>query len=312
MSSSYPLAPHYRSFTLWDQDQEQERRFRRLWSSLLVAGVVLGVIFALVRPPERSVQSQQVIPPRLARIVIERELPPPPPPPPPQVVEEIPLPEQPRPEAVAPVQPEQRQAQARRRAEAQLANVRDELASIRQAMAEQPVGETSNLTGAVGAESRAERSLITSRAGTGSSGVVSTGTSRGFGAGAGTLSDHTTGAVESTVASAASTGSVSRGSSGLPGRSAEEIEQEFDRNKGAIYALYIRALREQADLQGKVVLEFSIAPEGNVTGCLVVSSELGHPELESRICTRVRGFRFPARDVAAVTTTKPIDFFPQG
>lgn len=309
--SSYPLAPYYRSFTLWDLDREQERRFRRLWIALLAVGVVLGVVFALVRLPDRSLQAQQVIPPRLARIVIERELPPPPPPPPPQPVEELPPSEQVRPEVVAP-QPEQRQEQARRRAEAQLANVRDELASIREAMAAPAAGETRNLTGAVGAESRAERSLITSRAGTGSSGVVSADTSRGFGGGAGTLSDHTTGAVESTVASVAATGSVSRGSSGKPGRSAEEIEQEFDRNKGAIYALYIRALREQADLQGKVVLEFTIAPEGNVTGCRVVSSELGHPELESRICTRVRGFRFPARDVAAVTTTKPIDFFPQG
>jgi hypothetical protein len=51
--------------------------------------------------------------------------------------------------------------------------------------------------------------------------------------------------------------------------------------------------------------------EGAVTACRVVSSELNHPELEGRICARVRGFRFPARDVAAVTTTKPIDFFPQ-
>ena len=310
--SSYPLAPYYRSFTLWDQDQEQDRRFRRLWSTLLAAGVVLAVVFALVRLPDRSMQAEQVIPPRLARIVIAREPPPPPPPPPPQPVEEMPLPEQPRPEAVVPPQPEQRQEQARRRAEAQLANVRDELASIRQAMADQPVGDTRNLTGAVGAASRAERSLITSRAGTGSSGVVSTDTSRGFGGGAGSLSDHTTGAVESTVASVADTAGTRRSSAGQAGRSAEEIEQEFDRNKGAIYALYIRALREQADLQGKVVLEFTIAAQGNVTACRVVSSELGHPELEARICTRVRGFRFPARDVAAVTTTKPIDFFPQG
>jgi TonB family protein len=114
------------------------------------------------------------------------------------------------------------------------------------------------------------------------------------------------------VASVGTGANVNRGGSGKPGRSAEEIEQEFDRNKGAIYGLYIRALREQADLQGKVVLEFTIAPEGAVTACRVVSSELNHPELEGRICARVRGFRFPARDVAAATTTTPIDFFPQG
>jgi protein TonB len=307
---SYALAPYYRSFRLWDLDTEQDRRFRKLWLVLMGIGLVLAILFSLIRLPDRSTLAQPTIPPRLAKIVIERELPPPPPPPPPPAEE--PKPTDTKPEPVPEPQPEQRQERARRRAEAQLQNVRDELASIRQAFAEQPVGETRNLTGAVGAQSKAERSLITSRAGTGSAGVASTGTSRGFGSGAGTLSEHATGTAQSTVASAAASAAVSRGSSGKPGRSAEEIEQEFDRNKGAIYALYIRALREQADLQGKVVLEFTIAPEGAVTACRVVSSELNNPELEGRICTRVRGLRFPARDVAAVTTTKPIDFFPQG
>lgn len=308
--SSYPLAPYYRSFRLFDQDREQEQRFRKLWLGLLAAGMVLAAIFSLVQLPERNTLAQQTIPPRLAKIVIERELPPPPPPPPPPQVEDLPKPEQPRPEVV--VEPDRRQEQARRRAEAQLANVRDELAAIRQALADQPASDTRNLTGAVGNESRSERSLITSRAGTGSSGVASADTSRGFGGGAGTLSDHSTGTVESSVAAVAATGNVSRGGSGKAGRGAEEIEQEFDKNKGAIFALYTRALREQADLQGKMVVEFTIAPEGHVTACRVVSSELGHPDLEARVCTRVRGFRFPARDVAPITTTKPIEFFPQG
>ena len=62
----------------------------------------------------------------------------------------------------------------------------------------------------------------------------------------------------------------------------------FDRNKGAIYALYTRALRERPELQGKVVLEFTIAPSGEVTACRVVSSELSDPELERKIVARVR------------------------
>jgi hypothetical protein len=42
----------------------------------------------------------------------------------------------------------------------------------------------------------------------------------------------------------------------------------------------------------------------------VVSSELNDPQLEAKIVARVRMFRFEARDVETVTTTKPIDFFP--
>ena len=33
----------------------------------------------------------------------------------------------------------------------------------------------------------------------------------------------------------------------------------FDRNKGAIYSLYTRALRDKPELQGKMVLELTIA-----------------------------------------------------
>lgn len=305
------LAPYYRRFELpWEGDPEASRRFRLLATWGLALFFIFAVITHFVKfpEPERTVTA---VPDRLARLMVQERPRPPPPPPPPPVEEPKPVEQQPKPEPV-PQPPEQRQEQARRRAEAQLATVRDELASIRESLSDQPVQSRNLTTGTVGAESRADRSLITSRAGTGSAGVASSSATRGFGSGAGALSGHTTGTVESTVASASASASVSRGSSGKPGRGAEEIEQEFDRNKGAIYGLYIRALREQADLQGKVVLEFTIAPEGAVTACRVVSSELNNPELEGRICARVRGFRFPARDVAAVTTTKPIDFFPQG
>ena len=63
-------------------------------------------------------------------------------------------------------------------------------------------------------------------------------------------------------------------------------------------------------LEGKLVLRLTIAPSGEVTFCEVVSSELEDPEFERRLVQRVRMFRFEARDVESVTTTKPIDFFP--
>jgi hypothetical protein len=42
----------------------------------------------------------------------------------------------------------------------------------------------------------------------------------------------------------------------------------------------------------------------------VISSELGDPELERKLVARVKMFRFEDRDVAVMTTTKPIEFFP--
>ena len=71
-----------------------------------------------------------------------------------------------------------------------------------------------------------------------------------------------------------------------------------------------RALRKNPALRGKLVLKLTIAPSGQVTDCLVVSSELGEASFEKRLIARVKMFRFEAKDVATVTTTKPIDFFP--
>jgi TonB family protein len=63
-------------------------------------------------------------------------------------------------------------------------------------------------------------------------------------------------------------------------------------------------------LQGKLVLEITVAPSGEVTACRVVSSELGDAELERRIVARVKSIRFAAGDFATTTFTKPIEFFP--
>lgn len=301
------LAPYYRRFELpWEGDPEANRKFRRLSLWGLALFVVFATVLQFVKLPEPTRSITGDVPQRLARLVQERAQPPPPPPPPPQPVE------QPTPEATAQPRPrpEQRVPDARERAERSLSRVRDELADLRRTFSDVPAGQTANLTGAVGAESAAERSLISSRAGTGSAGVRSADSSRGFGGGAGALGEHSTAAVTSNVAGIASSQVTRSGGSGKSARSQEEIEQEFDRHKGAIHALYARALRERPELKGKVVLEFTIAPSGEVTACRVVSSELGDPELERKIAARVRLIRFPARDVAAITTTKPIEFFP--
>ncbi len=99
-----------------------------------------------------------------------------------------------------------------------------------------------------------------------------------------------------------------QGANGACSRSREKIEMIFDHNKGAIYALYNRALRCDPALQGKLVLELTIQP--TVTACRIVSMEFTSPEFKAQLVKRVMMFRFENRDVAPVTTTKPIDFFP--
>ena len=299
------LATYHRLYELaWDGDPESSRRFRRILRTLLVVVAILGVVFPLLPTPAPTAVETEV-PPQLAQIMIEKLKPPVPPKPitRPRVT--------PRPAAKEEVRPTSERAdRARERAERSLDKFKDQLAELRQQMSDTPV-ETKNLTGAVGAQSHAERSLITAQAGESSAGITSAPMSRGFGGGAGSLHGPDAARVTSSIMqSGLNARSPATGRGGAAGRSAEEIAMVFDRNKGAIYALYERALRTNPMLQGKLVLEFTISPGGMVTRCRVVSSELHDPALERAIVARVMLFRFEPEKVDPTTATKPIDFFP--
>ncbi len=298
------LATYHRVYELaWDGDPESSRRFRRILRILLVVMAILGILFPLLPTPAPTAVETE-IPPQLARIMIEKLKPPTPPKPTvkPRVTPRVAK------EAVRPA-PERTDV-ARARAERSIDKFKDQLADLRQQMADMP-DETKNLTGEVHAQSHAERSLITARAGEASTGITAAPMSRGFGGGAGSLHGPDAARVTSSIMQSglnARTPGTGRG--GSAGRSAEEIAMVFDRNKGAIYALYERALRVNPTLQGKLVLEFTIAPSGVVTRCRVVSSELHDPALEREIVARVMLFRFEPEKVDPTTATKPIDFFP--
>lgn len=172
------------------------------------------------------------------------------------------------------------------------------------------------------------RSLITSNATGGSGGINTAGLSRDTGGGG--LAGRSTTLVEGVAGgrggggdgassggggpggtgAGRAGGTLTRGTSGKASRSIEEIKLVFERNKGAIYAIYNRALREEPSLQGKVVLELKIAPSGAVSDLRIVSSELKSPDLERKLLARIRQFDFGAKDVDLMTVTWPVDFLP--
>ena len=301
-----PYTPYYREYDLpWASPEEDAQRFRKILLATLITLGLMMVIIPLLPVPERKAADVEDVPPRLAKLMLEQKKVPPPPPPP----KEEPKPEvkkEPKPEP----KPVDRQQEARKKAQvAGLLPFKDELADLRDnrmvdiAMANRP------LTDAARAGDMPQRSLITSKVGRGSGGINTASLSRGFGGGGGGLAGRSTTQVTGGIGGN-DPRAVRSGSGQKASRSREEIELVFDRNKGAIYALYNRALRDSPALQGKIVLELTIAPWGEVTSCRVISSELNDPELERKLVARVKLFRFDERDVEAVTTTKPIDFFP--
>jgi len=303
------LSAYYRSYDLpWSASQEEKQRLRRLFAICFGITLLLCIVVPLLPLPEREIEQTQEVPPRFAKLVLERKTTPPPPPPPPPKIDPLPRPSEPAPR---PTVSADRTQQARQKAaQAGLLPFQEQLAALRDNTVVEKVGQTKNLLGTVAASTRAERSLITSRVGAGSGGIDTSSLSRGYGGGAGSLSGHETTQVSSTLAATLPRQDNVRRSSGKASRSEEEIALVFDRNKGAIDAIYRRALRDNPNLQGKLVLELTISPEGVVTHCEIISSELNDPELERRLVARIRMFRFEPKDVSPITVTKPIDFFP--
>jgi periplasmic protein TonB len=367
----------------WALSERDELRFRRILTATLgVSAVVCSVMLLLPRPADPSTQPA-AIPPRVAKLMLEREAAKPVPPerraerrpdrpvtapPEPRAVpkaadpkpagarqpEPSPKPAPARataPEARNPIagKPPGEEGTRQRAAGVGLLAMKDQLAELRGApvavqLAQdipkgQGVGTTTGPGVGMGQDPGVPaRRLITSAATAGSGGIDVAALSRdtgggglagrattlvegiagggrgghvnGRGDGAGTGSGAGGGSSGAGGGGGKAGGTLNRGTSGKASRSIEEIKLVFERHKGAIYAIYNRALREDPSLQGKVVLKLTIAPAGQITDLRIESSELKAAELEQRLLARIRQFDFGAKEVDVMVVTWPVDFLP--
>lgn len=294
------LTPYFRRYELpWSPAQDTERRFRVILRNLVIALAIIAVVMPFL-PRHEVVQNTESLPERVVQLVLEPP-PPPPQPPPPKPPEKAPVSAKPAP--AAPVDP-------RVKASKSLGAIKDDLAALRDIDIDK-FAKNQPKTIDPGDVSIVQRSLITNKAG-GTSGGINAPSSSGLSAGSSSLNGIRTAQVKDPALAGGGQPGTRAGGSGKASRGSEEIALVFTRNKGAIDAMYARALRDNPALQGKVVIEITIAPSGEITAARVVSSELKDPEFESKLLARIRLFKFEAKDVAALTATKPIDFFPGG
>ncbi len=307
-------ATYYRVYDLpWTPSDDEQRRVRRVLGAVLGLFIGFGIVIPLLPDKPRTPAMAPAVPDRIVEFILQQPKPKPKPvvvvPPPPVVQPQVERPVE-RPVPVPVVQAEPRPDPRKKAAASGLLAMSDQLAELRDLDVKTNVPAKALNAGA-GERTRVDRSLLTAKVGAGSGGIAVGEVSKGFGGGSTGLKGNATARVSSATVAAGAVAEAQRsGSSAKAARTREEIELVFDKNKSAIYALYSRALRENPALQGKVVLEVTIAPSGEVTDCKVISSELGDPELERKLVARVKMFRFEDRDVAVMTTTKPIEFFP--
>lgn len=280
--SVYALSPAFGTLS-----DDSDRRFRRLLLIFALPALIAGILIPLVDMP--SLIKQVITPQRYAKLIQQQ-------------------PEEKKPEEKKKEEPkvekpkltqEQKLEKARQRAQKQLKAL-DTLAELRDiSMPTVSAPLQGNVITSTSNTNTFAASAARDSGGIGEIGIVDRGASTTG------LGDRSTTAVRSNIAGGKT------GAAPKLRRTEEEIQLVFDRNKGALYTIYLRELRVNPDAHGKLVVRLTIAPSGAVKGCTVVSSEFASDEFENKVVARVKLMDFGPKAVGDFTIDYPIVFFPQ-
>ena len=305
-------------------DSYEDRYFRRLLVTLLIMFLVAGLVLDSLTLPEVTQKKLVDVSPRLARLILEKQKIKPPPPkiekPKPKEIKKAEKPKEKKKikpkevkKEVKKEAPKEKVKVAREVAQQSgLIALSDELADLRESFDLDNISQLpQQTTGNKAIEIASADDLLSSQAKQSSGGITTNTLTRKIETSE--LATRKTTTVTSNIKSKSAgkvTGTSASQSGRVATRSAEEVERVFQKNKGAIFSIYNRALRKNPSLEGKVVVELTIAPNGSVIKVIIVSSELGDEKLERKLVLKIKKFKFANAKVAQITVSYPIDFLP--
>ncbi|MBW4934472.1 AgmX/PglI C-terminal domain-containing protein [Marinobacter sp. F4206] len=298
----------------WDASGDEDSRFKRILKRLLLLLLLLAVVFPWLPLPEIEREEKERVPPSLAKVLIEqRKVAPPPPPPEPVKQEE--KPETAEKKAAPEPAPAKEVKKAREKVSKMgVAAFSDELSSLRSSLDVAKL-QAQNTNVKTGAAAKAARSVLGATSATKTSGGVNSSVMNDSGSGT-QLAAHSSTSVDSPIGSGTGGGGSGSSSGGSHrssvdgGRDMESIRRVFEQHKGAIYALYNRALRSDPGLKGKFVFHIVIEPDGSISSINLVDSQLADQKLELKLLARIQMISFGPEDVAATPVNYKFDFMP--
>jgi outer membrane biosynthesis protein TonB len=316
----------------WTASQADERRFRIIVSTTIILALIFSFIMPLIELPKKERTEVEKLPPRLAKMLLEKKKKPVPP----KVKAPVPKKEKPKvkekkpdkkpepkpkaapkkpevkPKPKAEVKPKPKpkpdpEAARKKAASAGVLAMQDMLADLREAQPVAAVKSTKRLQTSGTKQSVKARSILVAKASKGSGGIDASKFARTSGGAdlSGRDVTEVDSNIENIVASDDTEDVVETG-----GRSLAEIQRVIEANKAAIFSIYQRALRKNPSLQGKVVFKLIIEPSGIVSECQITSSELGDSKLERKLTLRLKRINFGAKDVETTHLDYPINFLP--
>ena len=280
-------------------ESENDQRFKTILKALLLAFIVLGIVIPYITVPKPEIKRLEQVAPRLAKLLIEKQ-------------QQKPKPPKIKPRTskkkVASKKKLKKEQAARKKAQQSgLLAMQNELSTLKDAFDISSLTDTAPLAKGGKNKTKNKPSSLMQRASQDSGGIDTRTLSKATGNAQ--LASRTASSIKSTVGGS-TFGQQRANSGGKPIRVQEELNFVFEKNKSVIFNIYNRALRKDPTLQGKVVLELTIAPNGKVTHCRILSSELNNPALERKLVSRIKLFSFTAKEVQTMTVTWPIDFLP--
>ena len=303
----------------WSSTRAEDDKFKRILGGALALVCVLGLVVSLVEVPEIPREEKDALPPELARIILEKkELPKsepkPKPKPKPKIEKKKPKKVEPKKEPPKKIVPVVTKVSAIDKARndaavSGLLQFQDDLQDMRETLDASKVA-SANITRGQAQAKQLDRSIISSQAKAASGGINVAKLSRDTGGVA--LSGRETTRVDSKLkdASAIGTQALEKDTREISARSEQDIRKVMDQNKGAIFAIYNRALRRNPALEGKVKVSLVIEPNGSVSSVALVLSELDDEALVRKLLARIRLIRFPSSTVLQTTLNYSFDFLP--
>lgn len=320
----------------WQPSAVSARNFHRITLVVLVLACALMFWLSIIKVPEQPKRERALVPDRIAEFIQRREKPVEPPkpivtPPPKPVVEKKPepKPEEKAPEPIETQQPLREKIETRNTERKPLTESQKAARSVAEKSGLLALAnELNDLTDTRDLQAKVGKNLSTQ------------GAAAGVGA-AGQAAGHDSNALTSGIAQSAGgvnqaeytnkldatqldarkaekialsdiekSSKASAAGKARAGSAGEDVSLVFDRNKSALYSLYERERRSTPDLQGKIVFQLTISPTGEVIDVKIVSSDLNNPELEARLLSRIKGFKFKAGGDKPTTITYPVEFLP--
>jgi len=320
---------HYVSVLPWSSSAAENRRFKVIVAGFLALTLSLALIVKWQELPETPRAQKEKIPPQLTRLIKPVKVEPPKPiiEPKPVPVVELPKPEpikKPPPKVVpkevkkepepvkvkTPTQAELTEQAKIKAKQSGLLALQDDLASMRDNSSINNLANTESIKGA-GASDETQRKFVGKKVAGGSGGVDSSKLTTDIGS-KGELAERKNTEYVAPTEGLASLAAqqATQYDEVIGSRSTESIRQVLDANKGGIYAIYRRALRSDASLQGKLTVNIQIEPDGSVSAVKLVFSELASPDLESDLLARIKLINFGKQNVTQTLLDYSFNFLP--